>query len=166
MKMRRKAFFLLVFSLWTAPLAAGEVTVQSCNDGDTCAVQAAGLSFKVRLVGIDAPEKGRKKGSEQPFALEARDALNAMVKGKKVQALQYGIDAYNRPLVVFRLEQIPNVNETLVRLGLAEVYEQAENYDLANLRALQAQAKSARRGVWSLGAAYESPYLHRKKSRD
>lgn len=163
--MRRKIYFFLLLILWTASAAAGEVTVQSCSDGDTCAVQVAGLSFKVRLVGIDAPEKGRRKGEEQPFAIEAKLALNRLVQGKKLQADQYGIDAYNRPLVVLR-DGKNNINGEMIRLGLAEVYERAENYDLREFEALQQQAQSASRGVWTQGRSYESPYDYRKRQRD
>lgn len=163
--MRRKAIFFLIFSLWAASVAAGEVMIQSCSDGDTCAVQVAGLALKVRLAGIDAPETGRKKGGGQPFARESKEALNQMAAGKKLQIAQYGLDAFNRPLVTIRAESGAIVNEELVRLGLAEVYEGNEKYDVTRLRALQSEAKSARRGMWSLGTRYVSPYLYRKRGR-
>lgn len=163
--MRRKAFFLALFALWTASAVAGEATIQSCNDGDTCAVQAAGFSFKVRLIGVDAPETGRKKGAGQPFAQEAKEALNRMVAGKRLEVTQRGLDAYNRPLVTIRLEDGNLANERLVAMGFAEVYAATEKYDLSKLLELQARAKSERRGMWSLGAKYVSPSVYRKKMR-
>lgn len=163
--MGRKAIFLLIFTLWTASAAAGEVMIQSCSDGDTCSVQVAGLAFKVRLIGIDAPEMGRKKGTGQPFAREAKDALNQMAAGKKLPIAQHGLDAFNRPLVMIRLEDGNLANERLVAAGLAEVYEGQTRFDLTRLRYLQDRAKSERRGIWSLGSKYVSPYLYRKRAR-
>jgi micrococcal nuclease len=159
---------IIFLALLALPLRAwaGDVMIQSCHDGDTCTVQVAGLSIKVRLVGIDAPEIGKKKGSEQPFAKESRDALNEMVAGKSLQIAQYGIDAFNRPLVTIRMESGALANEELVRQGLAEVYDGSEHYDRATLRSLQAQAKSAGRGIWSLGGRYVSPTVYRKKMKD
>ncbi|HEX5037889.1 MAG TPA: thermonuclease family protein [bacterium] len=163
--MGRKVIIFLIFFALPLSAWAGEVMVQSCHDGDTCAIQVAGLALKVRLAGIDAPEMGRKKGSEQPFARESRDALNAMVAGKKVEVGQYGIDAYNRPLVTLKTPSGTIVNEELVKLGLAEIYEGNKAFDLTKLKLLQSQAQNGRRGVWSLGARYVSPYLYRKKSK-
>jgi len=163
--MRRKTFFLTLFALWAASAAAGEVTVQSCSDGDTCAVQVAGFAFKVRLIGVDAPETDRKKGGGQPFAQEAKQALNRMAAGKRLEVTQQGLDAYNRPLVTIRLEDGDLANERLVAAGLAEVYEGPIKYDASRLRYLQDRAKSEGRGMWSLGAKYVSPYVYRKRKR-
>lgn len=163
--MRRKTFFLAILTLWAASAAAGEVMIQSCSDGDTCGVQLEGLSFKVRLAGIDAPELGRKKGGGQPFAREAKEALNAMVAGKKLQMEQHGLDAFNRPLVTIRLEDGDLANERLTAAGLAEVYEGLPRFDLSRLHYLQGRAKAEGRGMWSLGPRYQSPYAYRKKSR-
>jgi endonuclease YncB( thermonuclease family) len=163
--MRRKTIIILIFLALPLSAWAGEVFVQSCHDGDTCSIQVAGLALKVRLAGIDAPEIGRKKGAEQAFAKESRDALNAMVAGKKIEVGQYGLDAFNRPLVTLRTEAGKIVNEELVRLGLAEVYEGNKAFDTTKLKLLQSQAKNGRLGVWSLGARYVSPYLYRKKAK-
>ncbi|HSA59566.1 MAG TPA: thermonuclease family protein [bacterium] len=163
--MGRKTFFLAFFALWAASAAAGEATIQSCSDGDTCAVQVAGFAFKVRLIGVDAPEMGRRKGEGQPFAREAKDALNRMVAGKRLEIAQHGLDGYNRPLVTIRLEDGDMANERLVAAGLAEVYEGPSKYDTSRLRYLQDRAKSEGRGMWSLGSKYVSPYLYRKRAR-
>lgn len=163
--MGRKTFFLAFFALWAASAAAGEATIQSCSDGDTCAVQVAGFAFKVRLIGVDAPETGRRKGEGQPFAREAKEALNRMAAGKKLEITQHGLDGYNRPLVTIRLEDGDLASERLVAAGLAEVYEGSKKFDTARLRYLQDRAKSENRGMWSLGSRYVSPYVYRKRKR-
>lgn len=162
---RRFIYFLLILNVFSQTLWAGEAMVQSCHDGDTCTVQVAGLSIKVRLVGIDAPEVGRKRMGGQPFGEEAGDFLNKRVAGKKLNLTQYGIDAYNRPLVTIETPEKTLVNEELVRNGLAEVYEGKTKYDITNLEKLQGQAKSEKKGMWSLGSRYESPYHYRKVKR-
>lgn len=164
--MKRKVLLMIIviqcFS-WTA--RAAELHVQSCSDGDTCHVQASGLALKVRLAAIDAPEIGRKGKTSQPFARESRDRLNQLVSGKKVTFTQYGIDAYNRPLVeITRVEDTDtNVNLILVKEGLAEIYSGRTPVDLKPYHDVQNAAKSQQKGIWSLGSGYESPYRYRKK---
>jgi endonuclease YncB( thermonuclease family) len=162
--MKRVVLFLILSS-FSAGSFAGEATVQSCSDGDTCAVQVAGFAFKARLIGVDAPETGRRKGEGQPFASEAKEALNRMVAGKRLEITQHGLDGYNRPLVTIRLEDGDLANERLVAAGLAEVFEGPTKYDTARLRYLQDRAKSEGRGMWSLGGKYVSPYVYRKRLR-
>lgn len=164
MKMRRKTFLMLILGLLVAVTAtAGEVMVQSCNDGDTCTLQVQGISFKARLIGIDAPEIGKRGKRGQPFAEESKQFLNERVAGQRLQVTQYGIDGYNRPLVVLETPERTIVNEEIVRKGLAEVYEGKSKYKLDRLHELQNQAKNQQLGIWSLGSRYVSPYLYRKR---
>jgi endonuclease YncB( thermonuclease family) len=136
--------------------------VQSCSDGDTCTVQVEGLSFRVRLLGIDAPEVAHKGRPGQPFGQDAKEALNALVAGKRLEVTQHGIDSYNRPLVTIAVGETL-VNEELVRRGLAEVWEGKSTFNLTKLRLLQGEARKSKRGIWSLGEAYVSPHLFRKR---
>jgi endonuclease YncB( thermonuclease family) len=165
MTMGRRTTFAMLLFLWAASVSAAEVMFQSCSDGDTCAVQVAGLAIKVRLIGVDAPETSRRKGEGQPFSREAKEALNRMVAGKKLELAQYGLDAFNRPLVTIRLEDGDLANERMVAAGLAEVYEAPSKYDPSRLLYLQERAKSEGRGMWSLGSRYVSPHVYRKKMR-
>jgi len=167
MKNRRKIFFFVIPAFLAASLAiAGEITIQSCSDGDTCTLQIGGLSFKARLVGIDAPEIVKRGKGGQPFGEESKQFLNERVAGRKLQVTQYGIDGYNRPLVAIEAADKTLINEELVRNGLAEVYEGRTKYDLNRLHQLQSQAKNKQVGIWSLGSRYVSPYRYRKRQRD
>lgn len=161
--MKTKFFMVFVIILSSSNIFAGEVMVQSCHDGDTCAVQTEGLAFKVRLVGIDAPEvagRGQKRG--QPFGTESKNFLNAMVAGKVLKITQYGLDPYNRPLVTIEVGKLI-ANEEMIRAGLAEVYGGKTTYNLKTLERLANEAKVSKRGIWSLGEDYQSPYVYRKK---
>ncbi len=134
-------------------------------DGDTLEVRGAGLTFKVRLVGIDSPETGRKGQKGQPYAEKAKQRLRDRVMGRQVRLRQYGTGGYNRILAeVFSEGQ--NINLHMVRTGMAEVYRGKPPSDLnigAYTRA-QNEAKSNRTGIWSLGNQYKSPRQWRKEN--
>jgi len=133
-------------------------------DGDTIQVTGEDLAFKVRLAGIDCPESRWGKRPEQPFAREAKQVLVNRILGKSVILKQHGIGGYNRILaeVFFRGE---NINLTLVRQGMAEVYQGRLPRSLESLRfqAAQKQARQSKVGIWSLGKAYVSPKKWRKR---
>ena len=73
--------FLLIFSVFTANasnLLQGKVV--SVADGDTITVlDAEKTQHKIRLQGIDAPEKA------QAFGAKSKEALYELVHGKNVQ---------------------------------------------------------------------------------
>lgn len=62
-------------------------------DGDTITVLAAGnVQYKIRLAGIDAPEK------KQPFGQRAKEQLSELVAGKAVEVETEKKDRYRRPV--------------------------------------------------------------------
>lgn len=114
--------------------------VVSITDGDTLTVLADRQQIKVRLEGIDAPEKG------QPFGDKARQELGRLVFGKAVKVQTTGKDRYGRTLGrVFVGET--DVNVHLVRQGLAWWYRKYS--DDPKLKAAEEAARRARRGLWS-----------------
>ncbi|MFK5951959.1 MAG: thermonuclease family protein [Desulfobacterium sp.] len=133
-------------------------------DGDSLKVSGAGLTLMVRLVGIDAPETGGGKRSPQPFSRKAKEALSRMIAHTPFTLKSYGTGGYNRVLVELFVGG-RNINLELLRQGLAEVYQGKMQAGLDKKAYLDAQkeAKQHRRGIWSLGKAYESPRLWRKK---
>jgi len=133
-------------------------------DGDSLKVSGAGLTLMVRLVGIDAPETGGKKHSPQPFSRKAKEAFSRMIAHTPFTLKSYGTGGYNRVLAELFVEG-RNINLELLRQGLAEVYQGKMQAGLDKKAYLDAQkeAKQHRRGIWSLGKAYESPRLWRKK---
>lgn len=113
--------------------------VVAVHDGDTITVVAAGRNIRVRLHGIDAPERG------QPFSNASRHALEALVAGREVRILERGHDGYGR-LLGRVLHGTLDVNAEQVRLGHAWVFRRF--VDDATLLALEAEARAARRGLW------------------
>jgi endonuclease YncB( thermonuclease family) len=77
-------------------------------DGDTLTLRVDKTQVKVRLEGIDTPERG------QPFGRKAGQALARKVFGKAVQVDDLGKDRYGRTLGIVRLGT-RNVNVELVR---------------------------------------------------
>lgn len=132
----------LLILLW---LAATHARADFCgrvvkvHDGDTVTVLAGGVERRVRLVGIDAPERG------QPHGSAARRVLAARIGGRVVVVIESGTDSYGRTLGRV-LVAGSDANAAQVRDGYAWVYRRFEN-DPA-LLAQEAEAKAAGRGLW------------------
>ena len=88
-------YFFLIFLLAVTTAAHADLRgrVVAVTDGDTIKVlDASGTQHKVRLTGIDAPERG------QPFGTASRDHLASMVAGKDVRVESTKSDRYGRIL--------------------------------------------------------------------
>lgn len=90
--------------------------VVSVHDGDTVRVlDAANVQNKVRLDGIDAPERS------QPFGTKARERLGELAMGKDVAVHSEGRDKYGR--IIARIEVGgQDVGRQMVADGLAWHY--------------------------------------------
>jgi endonuclease YncB( thermonuclease family) len=171
MKVRRQARFARVFFcvvtallLLSSASLAGEVTAVRVTDGDTITVKGQGSELVIRLVGIDAPETSRKKYDPgQPFSQQAKKYLGALVLNKAITIHDYGKDKYGRTLAEVYV-QGRNINLELVKAGLAEVYRgsPAPGQDLAPYWKAEGEARTAKKGMWSLGDKYVSPKVWRK----
>ena len=118
-------------------------------DGDTLTVLADGKrQVRVRLGGIDAPER------RQPYGTRARQGLSALAFGRAVQVEVEDTDRYGRPVGRVRVGG-RDVNAEMVRRGAAWVYVR-HNRDPA-LVPLEAEARAARRGLWALPDAERVP---------
>lgn len=134
-------------------------------DGDTIRVTGMGLTFKVRLVGIDAPEAGWKGNPGQPYGREAAEALSGMILNRDIVLKQHGTGGYNRILAEVFLNR-ENINIRMLRKGMAEVYrgKMASGIKDGQYRSAEAAARRSRVGIWSQGSAYKSPRQWRRKN--
>ncbi|MBX3437795.1 MAG: thermonuclease family protein [Planctomycetaceae bacterium] len=114
--------------------------VFSIADGDTVSVLRDKKPVRVRLEGIDAPER------KQEHSNKATHALTKLVKDKEVQVDVLGTDQYGRLLAILRLDG-RSVNEQLVADGWAWHFKKY-NSD-PQLAALEAQAREAKVGLWA-----------------
>ncbi len=115
-------------------------------DGDTITVlDADKVQHKVRLTGIDAPEK------KQPFGNRAKQSLSDMVFNKTVTVETDKRDRYGRELGKV-LAGGKDVNLEQVRTGFAWHYKAYERTQPVADRQAYAdaenEAKAAKRGLW------------------
>lgn len=118
--------------------------VVSVVDGDTIGVLVKrgtlSATYDVRLLHIDAPEKG------QDFSKAAKKALSDMTFGKTVKVFYEKLDRYGRILgEVYVGDRL--INKEMVRKGMAWVYRKY-CYDPYYLR-LEAEARNNFTGLWS-----------------
>jgi endonuclease YncB( thermonuclease family) len=110
-------------------------------DGDTLTVlDQSRIQHKIRLAGIDAPEKA------QAFGTQARNALAAKVFRQTVRVEITDTDRYGREVGrVFRANRF--INAEMVREGFAWRYTQWDQR--GEFRAAEADARRHRRGLWA-----------------
>lgn len=126
------------------------------SDGDTIKVLHNGLPVKVRLYGIDCPEKGQDYGNR------AKQFTSNLVFGKQVTIREIENDRYGRSVCWVWTDDV-NVNKELLRSGLAWWYKKYAPYrfDLFRLELIARQNKS---GIWSQPHPVE-PWVFRKEQR-
>lgn len=144
-----------------------EALIEACHDGDTCtATDGRGLRYKLRLVGIDAPEvasygshQGGAKAQGQSYGPEAREYLRRRVVGKTLKIEILGNDIYGRYLAILRDEKSVNINEELVLKGYAFAYRsKRKSEELPWAFTAEAKAKAAQAGLWGLPFAQRPAY--------
>ena len=126
-------------------------------DGDTVEILAGNLATRVRLNGIDAPEKA------QPFGQRSRQALTAIVSGKTVLAVGDRRDRYGRLLATLILNG-RDVNAMQVYSGMAWAYRYQGNASVPAYLRFEQEAKTAKRGLWAEKEAIE-PSIWRREHR-
>jgi micrococcal nuclease len=116
--------------------------VVGVSDGDTITVLHDKHPKKIRLYGIDCPEK------RQPFGKRAKQFTSDMVFGKVVEIEPVATDRYGRTVALVRVENI-TINEELIRKGLGWVYVRYCKSPLCvEWQGLQLAAQNEKRGLW------------------
>jgi micrococcal nuclease len=111
----RLAIALLLLVL-TGSTLAEQLKVVSISDGDTfTSLDSQNRQKKVRLHGIDAPEKA------QAFGNVSRKALGDLIEGKSVEVQQVDKDRYGRVVANVHVGSV-HVNREQVAKGLAWRY--------------------------------------------
>lgn len=120
--------------------------VVAVSDGDTVRILDGRTESKVRLSGIDAPEKA------QPFGAKSKAALAACAHGKPARVLWTKKDRYGR-IVGRLLVGDTDCGLEQVRAGLAWHYKRFEREQSEAAREEYAReemsAREARLGLWS-----------------
>ncbi|MCI1188713.1 thermonuclease family protein [Hymenobacter sp. DH14] len=118
-------------------------------DGDTYDVLTGSTIYRVRLLGVDAPEQ------DQPFGHQAADSVARLLGAKQLVLLtQQGVDLYGRTLASVRLPvgggPALALDSLLVVRGWAWAWD--PKHRVAGRSAQQTAAVAARRGLWKCGA--------------
>ena len=153
-------FITLNFNIaWAATL---EGRVVGIADGDTITIlDTTNTQHKIRLAGIDAPEK------RQPFGNVSKQSLSDLVFGKQVVVDYQKLDRYDRVVGKVIVDGM-NANLEQVKRGLAWYFKKYKSElvlddRLAYLHA-QKDAINARIGLWVEHNAIP-PWEFRKANR-
>ncbi|MBU0953312.1 MAG: thermonuclease family protein [Nanoarchaeota archaeon] len=110
-------------------------------DGDTIVLESG---ERVRLLGIDTPERG------QPYADQATTALKKLIEGKQVD-LESGTtdtDQYGR-LLRYVFAENTNINAIMIKYGLGRIrYLDSDSPYTTLFEDLEQQARAEGRGIW------------------
>ena len=134
--------------------AAKEVgTVVRVIDGDSLEVELSDRVEKVRLIGVDTPEMGRKGRVAEYLAAEASAFTRKLAKGKqvKLETDPEGDtrDRYGRALRYVYLPDGRMLNATIVSEGYGHAYTRFPFSRLEEFRDLEREARDAGRGLWN-----------------
>jgi endonuclease YncB( thermonuclease family) len=132
-------------------------------DGDTVTVlDASNTQHRIRLSGIDAPEKN------QAFGNRSKESLSALLAGKTVTVETNKLDKYGRSLGKVMVDGT-DANLEQIKLGMAWHYKAYMRDQPAIDRKIYAEAeveaKAAKRGLWS-DAAPIAPWEFRQQQRN
>ena len=146
--------FVIIFTLNINYLRADfTAKVQRVVDGDTVhVVNKAGKKFKVRLTGIDAPEKNQPYGLAATYKL-TEILINKLVllKSKPNNGKPYTIDRYKRVLAKIILDG-KDINLSQVLTGYAWHFKRYQKQQSPSDRELYSEAeidaKKNELGLW------------------
>lgn len=140
--MTKKLFFIIcLFCFYFSSNAQLRGKIVKITDGDTVfLLDSANNQHKIRLDGIDCPERG------QDFGTKATNFTRELCAGKYVYVEVKGYDRYKRILGIVLIDII-NLNEELLKSGLAWRYK----YNKSELYlSLEKEAKEKKVNIWSM----------------
>jgi micrococcal nuclease len=144
MKKQFSLYSLLLLILLPHLSFAWQGKVVGVSDGDTITVMHHGKEEKIRLYGVDCPEK------RQDFGQKAKQFTASMVYGKEVNVEPIDTDRYGRTVGIIRTDG-KCLNEELLKNGFAWLYSRYCHKPLCNTwYKYQEQARQKKIGLWSM----------------
>jgi micrococcal nuclease len=133
-------------------------TVKKVIDGDSLIIAARGMTYEVRLYGLDAPEYN------QPFADDAKEYVKNWVDGNRVTVYPEYVDSYKRTVaVVVKGHQV--LNRDLVEAGFAWVSPRYCHKDVCrSWTEMEERARHERKGLWQ-DSLPVSPWIWKRSGR-
>lgn len=166
-------FIVILLLAFSVPVFADiNGKVVAVTDGDTIRLLDANrVQHKIRLAGIDTPERG------QPFGSASRKYLASLVAGKEVRIEASNKDRYGRVLgkVWVQPRDCPSCGKTLnanhaqILAGMAWRYldyvKDLSPEDRGRYASAEAEARKRKRGLWSEADAIP-PWAWRRGQRN
>ena len=160
--------FLLPLVIFLSFLFASPVFAQSVlegqvvhvADGDTIAILTPDRSrYRIRLYGIDAPER------KMPFGRKSGEALARLVAGENVRVVPMYTDDYGRIVGLVENGDETEVNREMVKNGWAWVYTHFCKADFCReWKIYERQARERKKGLWR-GKNPQPPWEWRRYDR-
>lgn len=164
--MRKFLWVFIVASILAFSVSTFADTIQgrvvAIADGDTVTVlDATNTQWKIRLMGIDAPEK------KMPFGQRSKENLSDLVFNKQVSVEYSKQDRYGRTVGKIVVSGF-DANLEQVKAGMAWHYKQYQKEQLPDERVSYAeaeeQARGGRKGLW-VDAEPTPPWDWRKQQK-
>jgi len=146
---------LLPISVLAATIQPYQAKVIGIADGDTITVLQNNTPIKIRLYGIDCPEK------RQAFGHKAKEFASDVVFGRVVKIVPVDKDRYGRTIAWVYLES-KCLNEELLRAGLAWHFKKYSSDK--SLAELETEARQKKVGLWS-DPKVVAPWEYRRLKR-
>jgi micrococcal nuclease len=131
--------------------------VQDVHDGDTFKMKVNGQIIKIRVYGVDAPEK------KQPYGEEAGAALRNLIDGKEIRLRVLNKDVYGRTVGEPWLGDSLNVSLWMVKHGHSWWYKSYSKKRM-DLKEAEEEARAKKIGLWKDDGAV-APWEFRKKGK-
>jgi len=149
-------FLLLLFSanITNAKTIMGKAKV---IDGDTIHIN----KNKIRLHGIDAPEKKQKcifNSKKWSCGKQSGIELKKLINHQTTKCYVKDVDIYNRYVAICYVNEV-NLNQAMVKKGWALAYKYYST-DYINEEYF---AQNKKLGIWK--GTFELPYIYRKRNK-
>lgn len=113
-------------------------------------------SVRVRMQGIDAPERG------MPYNKVSKQYLGKLCAGQQVRYMKEDVDRYGRLVAKGYLKDGRNLEAEMIKAGMAWHFTRYSSD--RKLQALEDEARAARRGLWA-DSNPMAPWDYRKMKR-
>lgn len=156
--MKNLKFFLVMLLIWLVNLVQAQTymaQVFSVTDGDTFTILYSGKKIRCRMANIDCPE------TTQPFGLQARDSLTALILNKQITFTYLGTDPYNRWIIDSKIGSV-SLDSLEIARGWAWHYKTYSHKSW--LGTLESNARSLGLGLWACPESME-PWQYRRLSK-
>ncbi len=124
------------------------------SDGDSFTLLTAGnKNFRIRIQGIDAPEKG------QDYYQASKSALGQWLQNKTISCQVLGKDRYGRTIAVVSVDGGRDIGLEMVKSGLAWHFTRYSSD--STLAAAETKARAQALGLWKMKNP-TPPWIYRK----